>query len=187
MSTTEELKLNLKKVKEIISERINKANDLKLPGKISNVARIHGATTDAGFRYSFSEKGLSITFQSNQICVYLGAGTKQVFNAMLQQNDVGKIYLYIPGVWEEIIEELYNEIPEIQRKRKISYLQNEINDLKKKWHIKEPIKCQFWQYCRSYRELSDVCTGDQSSCMSFKEFKAGERLLEVINIEEKSI
>ncbi|HUW89594.1 MAG TPA: hypothetical protein VMV43_03670 [Candidatus Nanopelagicaceae bacterium] len=188
MSTTEELKSELSKVNEIISERINKANDLKLPGKIRDVAMTFGENQDWGSgRYFYSEKNLSLSFESSYMKVDLGHGTEKVFEANLHENDVGDIHLYIPGDWEKRIEELYSKIPELQQKEKNSRLQNELNELKKKWNIKEPIKCPFWQYCTSYRKFSNVCTEDQSSCMSFKEFKAGERLLEVINLEEKSI
>ena len=188
MSTTEELKSELSKVKEIISDRKNKANGLKLPGKISKIAEIYGEYDHQG-RYFFSEKGLSISFESSYMKVDLGHGTEDVFNAYLHQNDVGEIILYLSGDWEKRIENLYNEIPEIERKREVSRLQFEIDQLKKIWQLKDnhPIKCVFWQYCTSYRKFSDTCMEDQSSCMSFKEFKAGERLLDVINLEEKSI
>ena len=138
MSTTEELKSELSKVNKSISDRINKANDLKLPGKISEVAVHYGKNDDwGGNRYFFSEKNLSLSFESSYIKVDLGHGTENVFEAHLQQNDVGEIHLYIPGDWEKRIEELYSKIPELQQKEKVSRLQNEVDKLKKKWKLGE--------------------------------------------------
>lgn len=136
MSTIEELKTQIKKIKTQISNRKNEANELKLSGKISEVARIHGNSNDWGEgRYVFSEKGLSIVFESNYVRVNLGYETEDVFNANLLNNDVGEIYLYIPGEWEKRIEELYSQIPEIKQKWEISNLQCEINRLKKEWKL----------------------------------------------------
>ena len=138
MSTTEELKSELSKVNKSISDRINKANELKLPGKISEVAVNYGKIDDFnGSRHFFTEKGLSISFGSSYIKVDLGHGTENVFEANLQQNGVGEIHLYIPGDWEKRIEELYLEIPERQRKKEVSLLLNEIDLLKKKWKLGE--------------------------------------------------
>lgn len=138
MSTIEELQTQLKKVNTQISNRKNEANELKLSGKISKVAETHGKYDNwGGGRFFFSEKGLSITVESSYIKVNLGYETKDVFNANLLQNDVGEIHLYIPGEWEKRIEELYNEIPEIQRKREVFILQKEIDLLKKKWGLGE--------------------------------------------------
>ncbi len=138
MSTIEELKTQLKKTQAQITNRRNEANELKLPGKINKVAEMHGKYNDwGGGRICFSEKGLSITVESSYIRVNLGYGTKDVFNANLLQNDVGEIHLYLPGEWEKRIEELYNEIPEKQRKRKVFILQDKIRQLKKKWKLGE--------------------------------------------------
>jgi hypothetical protein len=140
MSTIEELKTQLTKIRNQITNRKNEANELKLPGKISKVAETHGKYTYwGGGKDHFSEKGLSITVESNYIRVNLGYDTKDVFNAKLLQNDVGEIHLYVPGEWEKRIEELYNEIPEMQRKREISILEKEIHKLKKKWGLGETL------------------------------------------------
>lgn len=138
MSTIEELETQLKKINNQIVNRKNEANELKLPGKISKVAEMHGKYDNwGGKRILFSEKGLSITVESNYIIVNLGYDTKDVFNAKLLQNDTGEIHLYIPGKWEKRIEELYNEIPEKKRKRKVFILQDKIRQLKKKWKLGE--------------------------------------------------
>jgi len=136
MSTTEELKSELSKVNEIISERINKANDLKLPGKIRDVAMTFGENQDWGSgRYFYSEKNLSLSFESSYIKVDLGHGTENVFEANLHQNGVGEIHLYLPGDWEKRIEEMYSKIPELQQERKVYRLQYELDQLKKKWKL----------------------------------------------------
>ena len=117
--STIELETQLKKIENQIVNRKNAANELKLPGKISEVAKNYGKIADFnGSHHFFTEKGLSISFESS-----------------LQRNDVGEIHLYIPGDWEKRIEELYLEIPERQRKKEISLLLNEIDLLKKKWEI----------------------------------------------------
>ena len=138
MTTIEELKTQIKKINDQIANRKNEANEFKLTGKINKVAEMHGKYDDwGGGRIYFSEKGLSITVESNHIKVDLGYETKDVFNANLLQNDVGEIHLYIPGEWEKRIEELYSEIPEIQRKKEVFFLQNQIDKLKKKWKLGE--------------------------------------------------
>lgn len=139
MSTIEKLESELKTIKEQISERKLIANKLKLPGKVYRVAEFYGKI---GRGYCFSEKGLVITceaehIKSPSIRVTLGTINNIVFLANLHKNDVGQIHLYVPGDWEKRIEKLQKEIPEMQRKREISYLQNEINDLKKKWNLGE--------------------------------------------------
>jgi hypothetical protein len=141
MSTIEELESELKTIKKQISERKLIANKLKLPGKVFRVAEFYG---NLGKVYSFSEKGLVITCEADYdhvkspyMTVNLGTINSIVFIANLHKNDVGQIHLYSPGDWEKRIEKLYNEIPEKQRKREISYLQNRINDLKKKWNLGE--------------------------------------------------
>ena len=139
MSTIEELESELKTIKKQISERKETANKLKLPGKVYRVAEVYG---NMGRGYVFSEKGLIITcetdhIKSPSIRVTPGTINSIVFLANLHKNDVGQIHLYSPGDWEKRIEKLYNEIPEIQQKREISYLQDEINDLKKKWKLGE--------------------------------------------------
>ena len=139
MSTIEELESELETIKKQISERKETANKLKLPGKVYRVAEAYGGL---GRGYSFSEKGLVITcdaehIKSPSMRVTLGTINSIVFIANLHKNDVGQIHLYSPGDWEKRIEKLYNEIPEKQRKREISYLQKRINDLKKKWNLGE--------------------------------------------------
>lgn len=134
MSTTEELKSELSKVNKSISERKETANKLKLPGKIRDIAVNFGESQDGG-RYFFSEKNLSLSYESSYVKVDLGHGSENVLNAALHQNDVGNIDLYIPGEWEKRIEELYNKIPEKQRKMELSRLQFEIDQLKKIWKL----------------------------------------------------
>ena len=138
MSTIEVLKNQLTKIQDQIANRKNEANELKLPGKINKIAKTHGKYDNwGGGRIYFSEKRLSIMVESDYIKVNLGYETEDVFKAKLLQNDVGEIHLYIPGEWEKRVEELYNQIPEIQRKREISFLQKTIDNLKKEWKLGE--------------------------------------------------
>lgn len=134
-TTTKELETQLREIKNQINNRKNDANDLKLAGKVSDVARTYGTSDMQGF--FFSEKGLSINFESSYIKVSLGHGTEDVFQANLLQNSVGEIHLYISGDWEKRIEELHSKISEIRLKRKNSSIQNEIDKLKKKWRLGE--------------------------------------------------
>ena len=139
MSELEKLQADFHTIKQMINDRIQSANDKKLPGMARDVARNHGEYSDwGGGEYNYREKGLSInysTYNQKYIKVNLGYETKEVFRASLLPNDVGDISLYIPGSWEERIKTLYEEIPAKKQTEKTQTIQKEINQLKEKWNL----------------------------------------------------
>ena len=141
MSELEKLQADFHTIKQMINDRIQSANDKKLPGMIRDVALNFGDYSDhGGGEYHLSEEGLSInysTYNQKYIKVNLGYETKDVFRASLLPNDVGDISLYIPGSWEERIKTLYEEIPAKKQTEKTQTIQKEINQLKEEWQLEE--------------------------------------------------
>lgn len=141
MSELAKLEEKLESMQKVIANRVQSANDKKLPGMICDVAMNDGKYTDyGGGEYHFSEEGLSIsysTYNQKYIKVDLGYETKDVFRASLLPNGVGEISLYIPGSWEARIETLFNEIPKKQQDKKKQSIQKEINKLKETWQLEE--------------------------------------------------
>ncbi len=141
MSELEKLQADFHTIKQMINDRIQSANDKKLPGMIRDVALTFGGYSDhGGGVYHLSEEGLSInysTYHQKYIKVNLGYETKDVFRASLLPNDVGDISLYIPGSWEERIKTLYEEIPAKKQTEKTQTIQKEINQIKEEWQLEE--------------------------------------------------
>ena len=139
MTEVNEMEKELEQIQKTIAERKQTANEKRLPGMINEVVLNYGRYSEwGGGEYNYHEKGLSIhnsVHNQNYLKVNLGYETDDVFRAALLPNEVGEILLYIPGSWEDRIQELYNLIPDKKQKDQAQVIQQKITLLKEKWRL----------------------------------------------------
>ncbi len=132
-----ELYMILTKVDKIIENRINEAKNSKILEKISEILENFGDPISPQMveMIYYGEGEVQMTFDKHLGEIALTNQGNRVFEAGLLSAKEWKISLFIPGHWQEVLNDVYNEIPsKLAAKRKEGFIE-EIQKLTRIWNI----------------------------------------------------